>query len=352
MAVRYLDVPRKFVSRLVGVYPDALVMKDKDGGNPLHYIGCLNYAEGVDALLSAPGAALAAAMRNKDRRLPLHVICQKLDLVVGSGCQLDWKHSSLEYLVLKGLLDLHPEALFEEDSDGETPAMLLKPPVLAGLSTSHSEANDDELFPLPHCEEELKKRTLVVLETLIVADEKFEAANSALSNDTWREEQQSPFAFAHRVIRLSVFLGLPSAFLELLFCERPHLAQERDKWGRVPLHLAGMLPEYMIPNPEEKCGELALEVLIKTWKDAAKVRSKAGHLPLFDYIRYGIFTAAGVELIAKAHPGALMERDRATHLHPFMLAAVAADNEALELVFVSASYELLRMAPNCVTNNA
>lgn len=91
----------------------------------------------------------------------------------------------------------------------------------------------------------------------------------------------------------------------------------RDKQGRSPLAIAATSP---VAN--RSCDvSTKIELLLREYPGAAKIPDSLGRLPLALAIESRIPWDEGTNALLRAEPQALLMRDPATGLYPFMLAA-------------------------------
>lgn len=117
------------------------------------------------------------------------------------------------------------------------------------------------------------------------------------------------------------------------------LAQERDEEGRLPLHIAVIMPFTSTQTLRE---------LLRRFPKAAKI-AHAGQLPLVAAILSGKTWENGVQLLLEAEPRALSTRERISGLYPFALAATITSSETDKSISdVDTIFQLLKAGPECI----
>jgi len=121
----------------------------------------------------------------------------------------------------------------------------------------------------------------------------------------------------------------------LRHCPQTALAVDHSNTGNLPLHVLIENRPYRLKERE------AIQACLQASRDAAGHANNAGDVPLQIAVRNKIPWHNGVDLLVEACPDTVQQRDSATQLYPFQLAASQGGKQAVETAF-----HLLRQQPD------
>lgn len=318
---------------------------------------------------------------NEKGQLPLHCLASAAD-------QISWKEK------LDLLLEEHPDAARQQDSDGRLP---LHAAIVAGRSsefidellrvapdTLAARSGSGKLFPFQLAAASSKAsialtyRLLRAANHLVAVDPNDEPIGNeqamnevpvlsdgdsiqsfidlvdtvahTLNDEAWKEmlrllrkhegHSPAPWTVLHGAASVTT---LCPAFLELAVRLHPEDLQQKDDYGRMPLHIASSLDAGPIYNPDAEANlERKIETILQGFPNAARLRDCSDSLPLHGAISMGQSWKT-LSLLIRAAPETLSRRDGVNKLYPFQLAACSSSARIDDV------YQLLLSAPDLLT---
>jgi ankyrin repeat protein len=288
--------PHAIIAVLIDAFPAALFLQDTEGWTPLHVNILYGSHEDTTLLLIQRGGPLAASLHSKFVGAPLHLLC---------------RHGPQSIKTLQALVETRPDQVTATNEAGVSAPNLLYKSFLRRHDL-HDRQNVEDLVA-----------QLVVMVKAVYIDR-----NEATAN------QNSAGPSLHQIVLFQYNYARETDLVRLVLLVHPHLAQERDSFGRLGIHIAAALPRithaplssyFHVHVPQDAL----LVLLTHDLTAAAEPDPVTGRLPLFTALeeaRNRSFGTGCIDALVQAHPSALQLRDPVTGLYAYQLAALAADN--------------------------
>ena len=346
------DAPALVVQCILAANPLAALEVGTSNMNPLHITCSSQHASVhvVRVLLEGSDKAQITTMQDVDGDTCLHTACR-------CGAPIE---------VLDLLLRANPSVVNDRDFEGLTPLLRLwvRYFVTLGDDVINSVTGPADL--VGDLREAWEKTTLL-----------FRAAYHGNLNNSLEE---------FRILFAAAGVDCPRFVVKLATILHPEQLSQRNQAGETPLVVASKAPIYKEHDLSDEGyyiedlihGDLddnvhssleqktepdaqhpsVVEILLDANMSVAQIKDTSGRLPLNIAICSEKSWNQGVKKLMTAHPDALMVQDSITGLYPFMLAALAVENDKKKVESNSYNsneetklltiYELLRSKPEVI----
>lgn len=307
---------REKLDMLLEAHPDAVRAPDANGLLPLHTaVLCGRSAEFIDKLIAAAPDTLARRGGNGSL-FPFQLAASSSQASV-----------SLTYHLLRAAPHLLNESSVESSEPHDEEITETSMPNIVTISSDQD--NNQSFIDLVD----------------IVAHSKGPAMWKEMLDLLGMHEGHSdaPWTVVHSASSVTT---LSPAFLELTVRLHPEELRQKDKYGRLPLHVVSSLdPIPFSFDEEEDDRELKINTILHGFPSAARVRDNSDSLPLHKAIVAGQ-SWSSLSCLVRAAPATLCRRDGVHKLYPFQLAACS------EAAGLSELYQLLVSAPHILSQQS
>lgn len=295
--------------------PSSLETQDANGNTPLHLAVSQNerdlygrvHLEEVGFLMAECPAAMATT--NNDGNTPLHNATQQF-----------------RFYHVPDMIDAYPDALKIRNNRGETPLDCFCRSQMSDLKRALcSKSSPDETSLLSLRKQRLGSAEILRRASFFLKTSKKETASEC------DQSNGHDWKILHACLGLQ---GCSPPLIWLSMTIHPEQIHLSDHEGNLPIHLAAA--NRVIGGQTLRP---VIEVLLKQYPTSVCALNAEGRFPLHLALESGKRWDGGVSAILKVAPELVVERDVASGLFPFMIAACGAG------ACVTTIYNLLRLSP-------
>lgn len=315
------------VRALVAAHEEALRQVDEFGRSPLH-VCCVDGARADIAGILLDAKSELASQQTADGWIPLHFA----------------RSEAMAHL----LIHAYPSGVLSTDYGGRIPLHFATyrdtPPGVVRLLLKEGMKQGD--FAGGALWKSKKKRTPLN----IICSQIERAARGNRLPSAWDWEKLTLMLKAatssgrlnssnskFRLLHAAIDFKCTAEIVRYALVQNPDQVKERDGMGRTPLFIA--------VSSRGTAAEV-IEMLLSAFPRASQMADCEGRLPLHAAAEAGVTYQKGLRSVMRARPSALIVRDVASHMHPFMLAAAGDAGET----DTDTIYCLLRERPDILTH--